>query len=70
MWNRNRGIFDINFLVNLLRRKGNQIEYIQRYKEFIPQTSAIFQTIKTYNVNRYRVYDENAGMQNIMDFVL
>jgi hypothetical protein len=41
MWDRNKGIFNINYLVSVLRSMGHKIDFFKRYKAYEPITKVI-----------------------------
>ena len=52
MWNCNKGVIDINYLVWLVKQQGHDIDYIPKYKPYNPITKDI-STIKQINMNKY-----------------
>ena len=41
MWDRNKGIFNIQYLVSILRSMGHKIDFFKRYKAYEPMTKVI-----------------------------
>ena len=55
-WNHNRGIIDINYLIWDLRKKGEKMEFIKRYKHYEPITKDV-QGMTRVNFNSKYISD-------------
>ena len=57
-WNYNKGVLDINYLIWELNKQGHDMEYIRRYKPYIPLTRNI-SGMKKITFNQPFVYDRS-----------
>jgi len=57
-WNYNKGVLDINYLIWELNKQGHDMEYIRRYKPYIPLTRNI-SGMKKITFNHPFVYDRS-----------
>ena len=56
MWDRNKGIFNINYLVAIVRSAGHQIPFFKRYKKYEPITKSM-NDINTISCNNKFISD-------------
>jgi hypothetical protein len=55
IWNKNKGLIDVNYLIRILNDSGSKYNYIERYKKIEHITNDI--KIKTVNFNNMHIND-------------
>ena len=67
-WNNNHGVRDINYLVDVLRREGKNIEYIPKYKDIPGITTTPVQPI--IDIHTKRLYDMSKPDNEMFNYTL